>query len=131
LRAGSDAVDLASIAPLTDKNLRAAARAQEHPQDASSGQEPPALLAPPTTHTPADRAIVTSLLRHLCARIQAAIDTRRRAAVGHLLPTMKWWPKGGGENVDCTILPAKAPRGFAGPNLLAMIRSESSAGISH
>jgi hypothetical protein len=31
LRAGSDAVDLASIAPPTDKNLGAAARAQEHP----------------------------------------------------------------------------------------------------
>jgi hypothetical protein len=30
-RAGSDAVDLASIAPPTDKNLGAAARAQEHP----------------------------------------------------------------------------------------------------
>jgi hypothetical protein len=44
---------------------------------------------------------------------------------------MKWWPKGGGENADRTILPAQAPRDFAGPNLLATIRSESSASISH
>jgi hypothetical protein len=65
------------------------------------------------------------------SRIQAAINTRRRAAVGHSLPTMKWWPKGGRENADRTILPAQAPRDFVGPNLLAMIRSESSAGISH
>ncbi len=31
LRAGFDAIDLASIAPPTDKNLRAAATTQEHP----------------------------------------------------------------------------------------------------
>ena len=30
-------------------------------------QESPELLAPPITHTPAARAIVTSPLRHICA----------------------------------------------------------------